>query len=47
VADVEDQDKKSVVVDLVDDAVVPGADSPLAGAANESGCGWWSGFGGE
>src|SRR5665647_552565 len=44
VADAEDQDEESVVFDLVDDAVVAGPDSPLAGAANEPGCGWWSGF---
>jgi hypothetical protein len=47
VADVKDEDEEPVVFDFVDDAVVASADCPLAGAANELGCRWWSGFGGE
>src|SRR5665647_689068 len=47
VADAEDKDQESVVFDLVDDAVVAGADSPLPGAANKASCRWWSGFGSQ
>lgn len=47
-ADSRDQNEEHVVVfDFVDDAVVAGADSPLAGAANEPGCGRLPGFGSE
>ena len=45
--DAEDQDKEPVVFNFVDDAVVAGADSPLARAAYELGRGWWAGFGSE
>jgi hypothetical protein len=47
VADSQDQDQEPVVFDFVHDAVVASADSPLAGATNKTGCGWWPGLGSE
>lgn len=43
----EHEDEQFVVFDLVDDAVVAGADPPLARAADESGRSWWSRFDGQ
>lgn len=47
VPDAQNEDDELVVVDLVDDAVVAGADSPLASPANQSGCRRRSRLGGE
>jgi SAM-dependent methyltransferase len=47
VADAQDEDEEPVVLEFAGDAVDASADCPLAGAANELGCRWWSGLGGR
>lgn len=43
-AEPENEDEEPVVLDLVDDAVVAGANSPLAGSPDQLGRGRWSRF---
>lgn len=43
----QNEDKELVVLVVVDDAVVAGADPPLTRATDELGCSWRSRFGGE
>jgi hypothetical protein len=47
VAHAKDEDNELVVVNLVDDPVVAGTDSPLARAADETTRGWRPGFDSE
>jgi hypothetical protein len=42
-----DEYEEALFLDLVNDPVVTGSDSPLAGSADEPRCCWGSGFGGE
>jgi hypothetical protein len=37
--DSQDRDEQFIVLDLIDDAVIASAYSPLAGTTDESGCG--------
>ena len=44
VTEPQDEDQQMIVLDLVRDPVVAGADSPLTRAPDEPGRSWWSGL---